>query len=115
MICATVAEKSVEECLEALKGLPFAEIRFDAMDTLPRDLSPIFSGGSTLVATCRPGRLSDGERLALLMEAIGAGAAFVDVELDSDREYRERIVEKCRSKGCRVIISHHDYEQTPER
>jgi len=115
MICAVVAERSVATCLEALKDLSFAEIRLDAMDEPPRDLGPIFSGASALVATCRPGRLSDGERLNLLTASVEAGASFVDVELDSDREYRETIVGKCRSKGCRVIISHHDYEKTPGR
>ena len=115
MICATVAERSVEECLEALKGISFAEIRLDAMDEPPRDLSAIFSGVRTLVATCRPGRFSDSERLRLLMASIEQGASFVDVELDSDPGYREQIVEKSRSSGCRVIISHHDYEKTPLR
>ena len=115
MVCVTVAEKSVEACLRALEGLSFAEIRIDAMDVKPDDLQPIFSCGKTLVATCRPGRFSDDERLRLLLASIDAGASFVDVEVDSAREYRAVVIEKARSRDCRVIVSFHDYEKTPER
>ncbi len=53
------------------------------------------------------------ERKRLLLKAIDAGAAFVDVELEAPQAYRLEIVKEARATGCRVIISHHDYERTP--
>jgi len=115
MICVTVAERTVQACIAALKGLSFAEIRLDAMDVAPCDVGLIFSRGKRLVATCRPGRFSDDERRELLMTSIEEGASFVDLEVESDDEYRESIAGRARSKGCKVIVSFHDYEKTPER
>jgi 3-dehydroquinate dehydratase-1 len=115
MICVTVAERSVEACLAALKDLSFAEIRLDMMDVAPCDMHRIFLGSGTLVATCRPGRFDNDERRELLLASIEEGASFVDVEVDSGERHRESIVEKARLKGCKVIISFHDYEKTPER
>ena len=31
MICVSIAEKTVEKCIEALEGIDFAEIRLDKM------------------------------------------------------------------------------------
>jgi 3-dehydroquinate dehydratase I len=115
MICVTVAERSVDRCLAALKDLSFAEVRLDAMDVEPRDMRPIFSCARTLVATCRPGRFNGDKRRELLLASIEEGASFVDVEIDSGEKHRESIVEKARLKGCKVIVSFHDYEKTPER
>jgi 3-dehydroquinate dehydratase I len=115
MICVSLAEPSVAACLTALEGLAFAEIRMDAMHLTPNDVPGLFSGGRTLIATCRPGGRSDEERKRLLACAIEAGATFVDIELESNVRYREEIVARARSRGCRVIVSHHDYERTPER
>jgi len=47
--------------------------------------------------------------------AIEAGAAFVDVEVESDDEYKNTIVEKARSAGCRIIVYYHNFEKTPQR
>ena len=87
----------------------------DKMQLTPNDVPGLFSRARTLIATCRPGGQSDEERKRLLMRAIASGAAFVDVEIESETVYREEIVAKARSHGCRVIVSHHNFERTPER
>lgn len=115
MICVSLAEPSVASCLAALKGLDFAEIRMDMMKLMLEEIPRLFPGNRVLIATCRPGGRSDEERKRLLMRAIASGATFVDVEIESETAYREEIVAEARSCGCRVIVSHHDYERTPER
>lgn len=115
MICVSLAEPSVAACLAALKGLDFAEIRMDMMKLMLEEIPRLFSGNRVLIATCRPGGRSDEERKRLLMRAIASRATFVDVEIESETTYREEIVATARSCGCRVIVSHHDYERTPER
>jgi len=115
MICVSVAEVTFEKCLYALKGIDFAEIRIDKMAVEVEDVKKIFNQHPKLIATCRPGRVDDKKRKELLLVAIEAGAAFVDVEVESDDEYKNTIVEKARSAGCLVIISYHNFEKTPQR
>ena len=49
------------------------------------------------------------------MAAIEAGARYVDVEVQADEAYRRDIIEKARIHGCKVIISFHDFQATPEK
>lgn len=116
MICVSLAEAGCVECLAALEGLALAEIRLDRMEGLSLDeVAALFSRHKRLIATCRPGGLSDDERKARLLAAVAAGAAYVDVEVESKEGYREEIVAKAREQGCRVILSFHDHEKTPDR
>ncbi len=115
MICVSIGETTVEGCLRVLEGCSFAEIRMDRMDLTQEDVGRIFSSGKSLIATCRPGTVSEKVRAALLVAAIEAGASYVDAELDSSEGFKHGIIEKARAKGCAVIISHHDYEKTPAR
>ncbi len=115
MICVTLAETTVESCRSLLKDLSFAEIRLDAMKVSADDVRALFSGHDNLIATCRPGVGNDDERRGLLLAAVEAGASFVDVEMESALSLRDEIIEKARSKGCKVIVSYHNYEETPER
>ncbi|MFH0816819.1 MAG: type I 3-dehydroquinate dehydratase [Methanobacteriota archaeon] len=113
MICISIATPTVEECLKALEGLDFAEIRLDAMQIEPGQVGEVFSKPLNLIATCRPGKQTDSTRKSLLLEAIEAGAAYVDVEVDADRAYKADIFSAARKSGCEVIVSFHDFNRTP--
>jgi 3-dehydroquinate dehydratase-1 len=116
MICVSLAEPGLTECLAALEGLSFAEIRLDRMEGLSlEDVGTLFLRHKRLIATCTPGSLPDEARKERLLAAIGAGAAYVDVELESKEPYREEIIANAREQGCLVIISFHDHEKTPDR
>jgi len=116
-ICVSISEKTVEGCLKALEGLCFAEVRLDALLEKPSEaqVGEIFSQKGRIVATCREGKFIGSERAEMLLCAIEKGAAFVDVELEAEAELRHVIVEAARKKGCKVIISHHDFGKTPQR
>ncbi len=115
MICVSLAESSVTECLRALKGIEFAEIRIDKMSLDINDLKKIFSSHPRLIGTCRPGTMDEAMRISLLREAIRAGAAYIDIEVDAGDASKREIVQEARSKGCRVIISYHNLIKTPAR
>jgi 3-dehydroquinate dehydratase type I len=66
-----------------------------------------------LVATCRPGRYSDAERLGLLSNAMEAGAAYVDVETDAAPGFREEISGLASRYNVQMIVSYHNYGETP--
>jgi len=66
-----------------------------------------------VIVTNRPAREggrfegSEAERIAVLQRAVDAGAEYVDVELDSVGRLR-------RGERTRLIVSHHDFQRTPE-
>jgi 3-dehydroquinate dehydratase type I len=115
MICVSLSEPDLASCLAALRGLSFAEIRLDKSHLSLQDVARLFSSHKKLIATCRPGGISDTARKELLLAAIDAGAAYVDVEVDSEAAFREEILTKARQKGCKVIVSFHDAHRTPDR
>jgi 3-dehydroquinate dehydratase-1 len=116
MICVSIAERTAEGCIKALEGLELAEIRMDAME--PSELSAanirrIFSLPLRLIATCRPGIRDDEHRRNALLNAIESGAAYVDIEVESEDAFKSAIAAKAREKGCKVIVSYHNYKKTP--
>ena len=115
MICISLADISFEECFDAVGHVEFAEIRFDLLNLSDDQINKLFSANSNLIATCRPGRYDEETRKAILLRAIEAGAAYVDVEMESDDGLKEEIVKAARAKGCRIIISYHNFEKTPKR
>lgn len=115
MICVSIAEKTAERCLQALKKVDFAEIRIDKMAVGIEDVKRIFSHHPKLIATFRPGIADDKRRKELLSAAIEAGAAFVDVEVEASDEYKKAIVGMARTAGCKMIISYHNFEKTPQK
>ena len=116
MICVSIANCTPEACLKALVGIKAAEIRLETIIGIDEAaVKWIFGSKAKLVATCRPGKMPVEKRKKLLLAAIGAGAAFVDIEVDTPDDYKQEIVEKANVKGCEVIVSFHDYEKTPVR
>lgn len=115
MICVSIACCSAAECLEMLKDIHFGEIRMDLMNLTQEDIYEIFSAPVDLIATFRPGNIDEKERKGILLAAIDAGASYVDIEVESGVAFKNEIIDRARSKGCIVIVSHHDFEKTPER
>ena len=115
MICVSLAEPTAAACLRALEGLDFAEIRLEKMRIGPGGVRTIFARHPKLIATCRPGGMSKEKRRRLLLAAIEAGAAFVDIELEAEGRFRARIVNAAHATNCRVIVSYHNFSKTPPR
>jgi len=116
MICVSIANCTATECLKALVGVKAAEIRLETISGIDEtSVKWIFGSKAKLVATCRPGKMPEEKRKKLLLAAIGAGAAFADIEVDAADTYKQEIVKAANAKGCEVIVSFHDHEKTPVR
>lgn len=116
MICVSIAEKTAPNCLKKIKNIDFAEIRLDALERLNiKDIEKIFKGHPNLIATLRREHIdiSEETRKNYLIVAIRAGAAFVDVELETDQKFKSEILAEAAATGCKAIISYHNFEQTP--
>jgi len=115
MICISLDERWDLNFLKSLNNIEFAEIRMDRMDLTETDIKEIFSQPKKLIATCRPGYLSENKRLSYLLNAIEAGSSFIDIELESDSRIKKSVIDLARKKGCTIIISYHDYNKTPSQ
>ncbi|MBN1113744.1 MAG: type I 3-dehydroquinate dehydratase [Oligoflexia bacterium] len=115
MICVAIADISAGECLSVLKKAEFAEIRLDMVKFSEADMKKVFGSHSNLIATCRHGVFDDQKRAEILEKAISYGAAYVDVEVDSDEAYRNKMAAAVKSSGAKLIMSYHDFERTPSR
>jgi 3-dehydroquinate dehydratase type I len=114
MICTCIAYKNYEQCRRILQRAELAELRLDLLD-LTRDQVRRLSGlPAKIIATCREGKFPDNERMALLETAIMSGAAYVDIELEMPGNMKESLNRLAKEKGCKVIISYHNFEKTPE-
>ncbi len=128
-ICISIAEKGFVACKQALAKIAktdLAEIRLDKAAISEFDIAKIFSSRKNLIATCRPSENqdqtqssisdpSDLKRKTLLLAAISAGASYVDIELESNDRYQKELIAAAKKRGCKVIISYHDYQKTPSR
>lgn len=114
MICASIAEKNVEKCIQALDMVEMAEIRIDLAEFNNDEIRSVFSRRKKTIATCRPGKIREEERVEILKIAIESGATFVDIEYEATPEYKNDLIEFAHSHQCDVIISYHNYDRTPE-
>lgn len=113
MICVAISDKNVKNCLATLKNVEMAEIRLDLTEYDLNEIETVFKNHSNLVATCREGKYSNEERKEKLKKAIASGAKYVDIEVESEKEYRSELVRYAKNRNCEVIISYHNFEETP--
>ena len=115
MICISLAGITFQECIKAIGKSDFAEIRIDQLDLSESQLEALFAMKKNTIATCRPGSLNDIQRIALLKHAMNAGAGYIDIEYEAPEHYREELIKVALEKKVIVIISYHNFEETPER
>ncbi len=116
MICISIAEKTLENCILAIADAELSEIRIDLTDLSVDDVKTLFKKhGNKLIATCREGKHENTARLELLQVAINAGAKYVDIEIEADKSYKEELVNCAELNDCKVIISYHNYDETPDK
>lgn len=112
-ICVSIGNTSFQDILKVLEEVGMAEIRIDLLDLMPNQLEMVFSSHKNLIATCRQGRYDDAQRASMLSRAIEAGAAWVDLEIETSDEWRKPLIDLARSKRCKLIISWHCFGKTP--
>lgn len=115
MICVSLREPDYRRLRAALKGLPLAEIRLDATRLSSEEVKSLFSLPLSLIATFRPGGAEDARRRETLSLAVRSGAKYVDLELESPKDFKRELTAIARSSGCKVIVSFHDPNGIPDR
>ncbi len=112
MICISIGKTEQLEVVNAIKP-DMLELRFDLMNEDPGSALSRVEGEPVIIATCRPDKLKDSDRMLILKKAIDAGVGFIDIELDSELSYLKELIEYARAGNSEIIISWHDFEETP--
>lgn len=115
MICASIQNKSGEEILDALYDVEMAEIRLDLCNLSKEEIEEVFSSDLPLVATCRIAETSAAEAEKRLALAIGAGANYVDIEMEAPKSMVLRLRSLARENGALLVRSYHFYDAMPSR
>ena len=130
MICTTIQNKTAEQILEVLEHCEMAEIRLDRCELSARDTENVFTSDVPLVATCRISEVAQNEPALQgltdsareikamqiaekrLVRAIEAGARYVDVEIEAQKQMSKRVRGAAHENGTVFIRSYHDFEGT---
>ena len=132
MICTTIQNRNLEQILEALENCEMAEIRLDRCTLTAKETDDLFTSDIPLVATCRICEVGandpslQGQELTpqsreikamqiaekRLVRAIEAGARYVDVELEAQKQMSKRVRQAAHENGTIFIRSYHDFEGT---
>ena len=130
MICTTIQNKNYEQILSALEQCEMAEIRLDRCTLTAKEIDELFTSDIPLVATCRISEIASTEpslqnlppqsreikamQIAekRLIRAIEAGARYVDVEIEAQKQMSKRVRQAAHENGTVFIRSYHDFEGT---
>ena len=130
MICTTIQNRTAEQILEILQNCEMAEIRLDRCPLTYNEIDAIFSSDVPLVATCRISEVAEREESLQdlpeqsrmikamqiaekrLVRAIEAGARYVDVEMEAQKQMSKRVRQAAHENGTVFIRSYHDFEGT---
>ena len=130
MICTTIQNKNYEQILSALEQCEMAEIRLDRCSLTAKETDELFTSDIPLVATCRINEIASTEpslqdlpqqsreikamQIAekRLVRAIEAGARYVDVEIEAQKQMSKRVRQAAHENGTIFIRSYHDFEGT---
>lgn len=126
MICVSIARPEVSEIPGILERIaPYAdlaEIRLDVLSDVWVDMGAIIrTSPLPLLWTNRPEREGGGfkgpesERIEILKRAVRDGAAYIDIEIETDPAFRFPLIQEAKGRSTRVILSFHDLAGTPSR
>lgn len=111
-ICLSLGNISYNEALQHIDNVSLAEIRMELLRFTDSQLSAVFHRGKRTIATYRHGNSPD-TLLPKYSWAIEQGCEYIDVQYNMPNTYRNRLVELAHSRGCKVILSYHNYQETP--
>ena len=114
MICVSIADVTVTEAIKIIETNELSEVRLDLIQFTPEDIKKLFSTKNKTIATYRPSdSVSDSDRITTLIDAINAGASYVDIEVENDDAFKNKIITAAKLKNCKTIVSYHNYTKTP--
>lgn len=122
-ICVSIAESDIQTAIDAAQNAvgqaDVIEIRLDAL-TSPTITPFIDDIPAPVLFTNRPtwegGNYSGDEnkRIELLLDAVKEGASYVDIELKTEKDLRQKLLVSVKESTTQAIVSWHNFKETPD-
>ena len=112
-LCVSIANKSFDECMDISKKSDLVELRLDLLNLNLDELKQLFNLDTKYVITNRLGDFINEQGSAFLKNIIDLGADFIDIEIEENNEYVTDLIEYSKTTNCKVILSYHNFEHTP--
>lgn len=112
-ICLSIGHADYETILELLKHVALAEIRIDLLYLNKEQLKSIFSKHNNLIAAYRSDNTDQEVIGTALNLAIENGCKYIDIDIETPELLRNKLITKAHAKGCKVILSYHNFTKTP--
>lgn len=108
--------EGVENALHQLGDEKYAELRVDLVQPTIEEMKELLTQHADVrfIVTCRPDVFDEETSLTYLETAAKCGAEFIDIEIERGAEVAVRMKKICEETGCRLIISYHNFDYTPE-
>ncbi len=123
LVCAATAEKTPADLAQKLSKcadkIDVVEVRLDLMTDPDIDGCLEAAGQLPSLFTNRPswegGKFAGNEqnRIQPLISAAQKGATYVDIELKTEHTLRQKCIAACQNAGAKVIVSQHNFQETP--
>ncbi|MHA1960039.1 MAG: type I 3-dehydroquinate dehydratase [Candidatus Thorarchaeota archaeon] len=121
-LCVSLTEKAASKCLEFVRSsdAEVIEHRLDFMERI-EELHEIYGQSDTpIIVTCRSHtngghyKGSEKTRVGYLLEAISAGASYVDTGIETEPTLLNHVRQEASNAGCSLIVSKHYHDTTPD-
>ena len=111
-ICVSIGINNFDIALEAVGECQMAELRLDLVNFSDDQLRKIYSLNRNIIATFR----TEDEQVMkqTLIKSMDSGAGYIDIDINISVEVRTILVEYAMQKGAKVILSYHNFSETPE-
>lgn len=112
-ICLSIGNLNFDEIVTHLKSVALAEIRIDLLYLNEEQLKSIFSKHNNLIAAYRSDNSDNKAIETALNLAIENGCKCIDIDIETPELIRNKLITKAHAKGCKVILSYHNFTKTP--
>lgn len=112
MICVSISGADEIPVL-LTQEVELVELRLDQIDREPEEIYSKIPAGWRTIATCRPEHHDEAKRKEWLKASMDLGAHYIDIELESTDEYIMELKSHAESKGTQLILSYHNFDETP--
>ena len=109
-LCVSFGKIQFDDLISELQKEEFAEVRLDLNEFSLSQIKTIFSQKTQLIATFRGNHQ---QKKISLLEAINAGANFVDIDISDNAEFINEMKKMCKKCGCKLLLSYHNLDETP--
>jgi len=124
MICAPIIEPDIDAMVSSANSAnsDLVELRLDYLHTFS-NLEKIKNINKPKIITCMPEwegglfKAEEDERIDILLEALNfcSSLDYVSIEFKTEKILLDKIIESAKKKKIKVIISNHNFQETPKK